>query len=137
MAAIARKSMTFGEGGTAVAFAALAFLSVIVGARAYTQEYAFHAFLFVIGGVAAVFAILNRYFDRPAEAAPLHRRITKRSLQSFAVMSEIESYPRTSGFHRAGTDDRALTHTMRKAPHTVARPSAHCDRRSQLRRFQV
>jgi len=71
MASIARKSMTFGEGGTAIAFAALAFLCLIVGARAYTQEYAFHAFLFVIGSVAAVFAILNRYFDRPPEPAPL------------------------------------------------------------------
>ena len=71
MASIARKSMTFGEGGTAVAFAVLAFLCLVIGAKAYTQEYAFHAYLFVIGSVAAVFAILNRYFDRAAEPPPL------------------------------------------------------------------
>ena len=69
MASIARKSMTFGEGGTAVAFAVLAFLCLVIGAKAYTQEYAFHAYLFVIGSVAAVFAILNRYFDRAGRAA--------------------------------------------------------------------
>src|SRR4029079_14082791 len=39
--------------------------------KAYTQEYAFHAFLFTLGSIAATFAILNRYFDRPAEPAPL------------------------------------------------------------------
>src|SRR4051812_919519 len=71
MAAIARKPMTYGEGGTAIAFVLLALLSLVVGAKAYTQEYAFHAFLFLIGSVAAVFAILNRYFDRPTEPAPL------------------------------------------------------------------
>ena len=74
-AATARKSMTFGEGGTAIAFTVLAFLCLIVAAKAYTPEYAFHAYLFAAGSVAAVFAILNRYFDRPAgAAAALHRR---------------------------------------------------------------
>ena len=70
-AVVARKSMSFGEGGTALAFAALAFLCVVIGAKAYTPEYGFHAFLFAIGSIAAVFAILNRYFDRPVEPAPL------------------------------------------------------------------
>jgi len=70
-AAVAKKWMTFGEGGTASAFTALALLCIVIGAKAYTPEYAFHAFLFAIGSVAAVFAILNRYFDRPAEPAPL------------------------------------------------------------------
>src|ERR1041384_3561314 len=71
MASIARKPMTFGEGGSAAAFTALAFLCLIIGAKAYTQEYAFHAFLFAISSIAAVFAIFSRYFDRAAEPARL------------------------------------------------------------------
>ena len=50
---VAPKSMTVGEGGSALAFAALAMLSIIVAAKAYTPEYAFHAYLFaavLIGG---------------------------------------------------------------------------------------
>jgi cytochrome c oxidase cbb3-type subunit 1 len=38
-----RKGMTIGEGGTALAFVALAVSSIFVAARAYTPEYAFHA----------------------------------------------------------------------------------------------
>ncbi len=70
----ANKSMTFGEGGTAAAFVVLALTCLIVTANAHTSEYAFHAFLFVIGSVTAVFAIFNRYFDRAAEPAPLDDR---------------------------------------------------------------
>ena len=69
-AGLAIKTMTIGEGGSAIALAALAFLSLIVAANAHTPEYAFHAYLFVIGSVAAVFAILNRYYERPAELPP-------------------------------------------------------------------
>src|SRR5262249_35086541 len=69
--AIARKTMTFGEGGSAIAFVALAILSIVVAANAYTPEYGFHAYLFAAGSVAAVFTIFNRYFDRPAEPVPL------------------------------------------------------------------
>ena len=43
----------------------------VIAAKAYTPEYAFHAYLFAAGSVAAVFAIVNRYFDRPAGPAPL------------------------------------------------------------------
>ena len=46
-------------------------LSIVVAANAYTPEYAFHAYLFAAGSVAAVFAIVNRYYDRPAELPPL------------------------------------------------------------------
>ena len=67
--ATARKSMTFGEGGSALALAALAALSLFVAGQAHTPEYAFHAYLFAAGSVAAVFAIVNRYYDRPAESA--------------------------------------------------------------------
>ncbi|MBI4275332.1 MAG: cytochrome-c oxidase, cbb3-type subunit I [Rhizobiales bacterium] len=61
------KSMTIGEGGTAAAFAILAFLSLIIAAKAYTAEYAFHAYLFAAGSIAAVFAIIDRYYSRPAQ----------------------------------------------------------------------
>ncbi len=65
------KLMTFGEGGTAFAFAALALLCIVIGAKAYTVEYSFHAYLFAAGSAVAAFAVLNRYFDRAAEPVPL------------------------------------------------------------------
>ena len=63
--------MTIGEGGSALALVALALLSIVIAAKAYTPEYAFHAYLFSAAGVAAVFAIINRYYERPVEAPPL------------------------------------------------------------------
>ncbi len=66
-----QKTMTLGEGGLALAMAALALLSIVVAAKAYTPEFAFHAYLFTAASVAAVFAIINRYYDRPAEPPPL------------------------------------------------------------------
>ena len=66
-----RKTMTIGEGGSALTFAALAVLSIVVAAKAYAPEYAFHAYLFSAASVAAVFAIINRYYERPVEAPPL------------------------------------------------------------------
>ncbi|WP_137046303.1 cytochrome-c oxidase, cbb3-type subunit I [Pseudolabrys sp. FHR47] len=63
--------MTIGEGGLALAFSALALLSIVIAAKAYTPEYAFHAYLFTAASIAAVFAIANRYFDRPAERPAL------------------------------------------------------------------
>jgi cytochrome c oxidase cbb3-type subunit 1 len=65
------KSLTLGEGGAAAAFAALAFLSIIIAAKAHTPAYGFHAYLFAAASVATVFAIFNRYLDRPAELPPL------------------------------------------------------------------
>jgi len=62
-----RKTMTIGEGGTALALAALAMLSIIIAAKAYTPEYAFHAYLFAAASIAAVFAIINRFYERPLE----------------------------------------------------------------------
>jgi hypothetical protein len=47
------KYMTLGEGGTAAAFAALAILSIVIAAKAYTPEYAFHAYLFAAASAAA------------------------------------------------------------------------------------
>jgi cytochrome c oxidase cbb3-type subunit 1 len=66
-----QKSMTLGEGGAAIVFAALAFLSIVIAAKAYTPEFAFHAYLFTAASIAAVFAIINRYYDRPAAPVPL------------------------------------------------------------------
>jgi cytochrome c oxidase cbb3-type subunit 1 len=63
--------MTLGEGGTAPAFVALAVSSIFVAARAYTPEYAFHAWLAAAASVATVFAIVNRYYERPAQLPPL------------------------------------------------------------------
>jgi cytochrome c oxidase cbb3-type subunit 1 len=68
---VARKSMTIGEGGVALAFVALAFSSIMVAANAHTPEYAFHAWLAAAGSGATVFAIVNRYFERPAQLPPL------------------------------------------------------------------
>src|SRR5689334_13975629 len=65
------KSLTIGEGGSAAAFAALGFLSLVIAAKAYTPEYAFHAWLFAAASIATVFVIFNRYVDRPAELPPL------------------------------------------------------------------
>ena len=66
-----QKQMTFGEGGLALTFVALAALCIVIAAKAYTPEYAFHAYLFTAASIAAVFAIISRYYDRPAERAPL------------------------------------------------------------------
>jgi cytochrome c oxidase cbb3-type subunit 1 len=66
-----QKTMTLGEGGLAISFGVLALLSIVIAAKAYTPEYAFHAYLFTAASIAAVFAIINRYYDRPAELAPL------------------------------------------------------------------
>jgi len=63
--------MTIGEGGSALAFAALAMFSIIVAAGAFTPEFAFHAYLFAAASIAAVFAIVNRYYERPDEATVL------------------------------------------------------------------
>lgn len=65
-----RKSMTNGEMLLLVTFALLALLSIAVMAKAHTSAYGFHAFLFAAASIASVFAIGNRYMDRPAELPP-------------------------------------------------------------------
>src|ERR1700730_13173503 len=64
------KWMTNGEAGLAVFFSLSAFLCLIAAAKALDTAFAFHAFLVSAASLAAVFAILNRYFDRPAPLAP-------------------------------------------------------------------
>jgi cytochrome c oxidase cbb3-type subunit 1 len=64
------KSMTIGESGLAAIFAVTAFLCVVASAKALDAPFAFHAALSAAASIAAVFVILNRYFDRPAELPP-------------------------------------------------------------------
>src|SRR5579862_7394001 len=66
-----QKYMTISEGGLAAALTALAFISIVIAAKAYTAEYAFHAYLFAAASAASVFAIFNRFFDRSDEPVPL------------------------------------------------------------------
>jgi len=65
------KVMTLGESGLAASMIALAFVSIVIAARAYTPEYAFHAYLFAAASAAAAFAVFNRFFERGAEPPPL------------------------------------------------------------------
>ncbi len=60
------KTMTIGESGLSLIFAVTAFLCVIGAAKAVDAPFAFHASLGAAASLAAVFVILNRYFDRPA-----------------------------------------------------------------------
>src|SRR5215204_6523520 len=64
------KSMTLGEGGLAIVFALLAFVSIFGAAKAMDAPFAFHAYLAAAASVAAVFAILSRYTARPAALPP-------------------------------------------------------------------
>jgi len=64
--ALNSKSMTIGESGLAAVFAVTAFLCLIGAAKALDTAFAFHASLGAAASLAAVFVILNRYFDRPS-----------------------------------------------------------------------
>jgi cytochrome c oxidase cbb3-type subunit I len=61
------KSMRVGELGLIVVFAALAAFSLLVASKAWTPAYAFHAWLFVLGSIAAIVGIFKRYGARSAE----------------------------------------------------------------------
>ena len=52
--------MTFGEGGAALAFGFLALLCIVIGAKAHTPEYSFHATLFAIDEVNRAGGVLGR-----------------------------------------------------------------------------
>src|SRR5262252_2766859 len=66
-AARSAKTMTMGEGGLAIAMALAAFVCIFAAAKAQDAPFAFHAYLGAAAAVAAVFAILERYFARPTE----------------------------------------------------------------------
>ncbi|MFC0219266.1 cytochrome c oxidase cbb3-type subunit 1 [Pseudochelatococcus lubricantis] len=65
-----QKRMTFGEAGTAAALAAFTFLFILIGAKAHTTEYSFHAFLLAAASAWGVFKIIDRFYARPAELPP-------------------------------------------------------------------
>src|SRR5690348_13681021 len=69
-ASISPKSMTVGEAVLWPLFAVLAFLCLIGAAMAHDAPFAFHASLGCAASLLAVFLILNRYYDRPAELPP-------------------------------------------------------------------
>src|ERR1700755_3051371 len=66
----AKKSMTFGEAMLWPMFALLAFLCLNGVGYAHDAPFAFHAALGCIASLAASFAILDRYYDRPASLPP-------------------------------------------------------------------
>ena len=66
-----KKSMYGGELGLVLFFMVTTFLCLIVAARTTEGAFAFHATLASAASLAAVFAIFNRYFERPADPAPL------------------------------------------------------------------
>ncbi len=68
--AVSPKSLTMGEGGLALVFAATALLCVVGAAKAQDAPFAFHAYLGAAASIAAVFAIFNRYFSRAAQLPP-------------------------------------------------------------------
>ena len=69
--AASRKSFTNGEAGLVLFFTVLAFISLLVAGKAWTSAYAFHALLFAAASGFAIFKIIDRYMNRPAEKPPL------------------------------------------------------------------
>src|SRR6478735_9630042 len=64
------KSMTHGEAGLMLAFSISAFLCLFAAAKALDTAFALHASLASAASLWAVFAIVNRYYDRPASLTP-------------------------------------------------------------------
>ncbi|MGP0059541.1 MAG: cytochrome-c oxidase, cbb3-type subunit I [Beijerinckiaceae bacterium] len=64
------KTLKLNEILLAVVFLLLTLVSLLIATRAYEPAYAFHAYLFALASAAAIFAIINRYFSRPAEPTP-------------------------------------------------------------------
>ena len=67
--ALKAKTMTTGEAGLTLVFAATAFLCMIGAAKALDAPFAFHASLGAAASLAAVFAILEPVFRPPGGAA--------------------------------------------------------------------
>ena len=64
------KSWRFGEVGLMVFAALFAVFCIVVGGKAHTPGYAFHAYLFAAASIAVVFALANRHIARPAGRIP-------------------------------------------------------------------
>src|SRR5689334_4133945 len=69
-ASISPKSMTVGEAVLWPLFAVLALLCLTRAAMAPDTPFSIHASLGCAASLIATFAILNRYYDRPAELPP-------------------------------------------------------------------
>jgi len=65
-----KKSMTSGEALLWPLFSVLAYLCFLGAGFAHDQAFAFHASLGCVASILAAFAILNRYYDRPAALPP-------------------------------------------------------------------
>ncbi len=68
---ITRKSFTHGEFGVAIALTVLALFSLVVAGKAHSTAYSFHALLFAAASAYFVYKIIDRYYKRPVEPAPL------------------------------------------------------------------
>jgi cytochrome c oxidase cbb3-type subunit I len=64
------KKMTVSEMSLSAIFIALAFATAFVAIKAYTPVFAFHAALFSLGSLAAVFTIVTYYRSRSIEPTP-------------------------------------------------------------------
>jgi cytochrome c oxidase cbb3-type subunit I len=61
------KTMTLGEMSLLILSVFAMLGALVIAAKAYTPEYAFHAYVFAAASLASALAIANRYYDRPAE----------------------------------------------------------------------
>jgi hypothetical protein len=59
-----------GRGGLALVFAATTLLSLIAAAKAADAPFAFHAYLSAAASAAAVFLVVNAYFNRDGALPP-------------------------------------------------------------------
>ncbi len=64
------KTMRLGELSLLVLSVIGVFGALFIAAKAYTPEYAFHAYVFAAASLASALAVSNRYFNRPAEMPP-------------------------------------------------------------------
>ncbi len=64
------KRMTAGEMTFVIAGAVMFFLSILIAAKTYSPEFAFHAWLFAAASLVTVLAVFNRYYARPASPPP-------------------------------------------------------------------
>jgi cytochrome c oxidase cbb3-type subunit 1 len=71
------KSMRVGEFGLLIFFAMTTLLCLIISVRTTEGAFAFHAALATIASLGAIFAIFNRYVERPAQTAPLEIEVAR------------------------------------------------------------
>ncbi len=69
-----RKSMTFGESGTAFALVLLGFAGLYISAMGMDIGYQIHAFLFALASFAGVILITSQFAKRPAVIPQENRR---------------------------------------------------------------